>query len=115
MFVENNPLNFVDPTGHMKWSTRWHLGRGFGASLKDLALDIVGLAEFHPSNHRFYTKTIPAAWEFAQALYNGDITFSDIKNGLGSGLREEFIYPFEHLKDNYSHVIDGDPTKQEGL
>ncbi|HZG76703.1 MAG TPA: RHS repeat-associated core domain-containing protein [Paenibacillus sp.] len=85
------------------------LTAGFGKSIVDTVMDIAAL---HPSSPLYYSQTIPAAWEFAKALISEDgITLDDIK----SGLEGEFIYPFEHLIDNYNRVFNGNPTREEAF
>ncbi|NOV01566.1 hypothetical protein [Paenibacillus planticolens] len=104
--MASSMFNPIKQTGTISWSKPLYLAKGFGASILESAKEMPLLL---PTNPAFYTETLPAAWEFGKALYNRDITLKDIK----SAVSDELIYPFEHVINNFNHVFNEDPTKEE--
>lgn len=100
-YVENNPLIYVDPTGHMSFKTYWYISRGS----QDGFLNIAGST----ASALFKSQTYKSIYGVGKGLYNGNISLGDLGNAFGSA----FIEPFNYLIDHADHIFNGNPSKDE--
>ncbi|WP_415839583.1 RHS repeat domain-containing protein [Paenibacillus tarimensis] len=92
----NNPVNDVDPTGHMSW---WQVD--------DLAKRII--SSLGSIKDLFSWSTLDTLWETIKAVYKGKISLRDIaRQAAGSELQ-----PFNYLIRNTNHVWKGKPSDKE--
>lgn len=96
-YVYNNPLKYVDPTGHIAWYQYYHLAKGIGSSVVG---SLAGL---------FDPKTYTAIYEVGKAVATGSISFKELANAVGASAAEPFKYLFKHSK----HIWQGNPTNAE--
>lgn len=97
VYVTNNPLKYIDPTGNMKWSQIDDLAYGVKDSVGDT---IEGL---------FSWDTYLGMWELGKAICNGDLSASE----LISSIAQSAIEPVTHVWNNADDVFLGDPCDEE--
>lgn len=110
----NNPnvkIGFAVPVAIMVG-----VGDGIVSQLIDEGSDIVKTVwSVTPINPKYWTETLPESYKLGVAIANGDITFDDIKESLGEGLAEEYIVPFETIKQLSDKVFSGKATYEESV
>ncbi|MFD2503154.1 polymorphic toxin-type HINT domain-containing protein [Paenibacillus septentrionalis] len=96
-YVENNPLRYVDPTGHMKWTQIDDLGKGIYDAL---AGTVKGIFSFD---------TYKGLYDLGKALYNKTISLTE----LGKTVVGAAVEPYKYIVNNTKHVFGGKPTDKE--
>ncbi|WNQ12224.1 polymorphic toxin-type HINT domain-containing protein [Paenibacillus aurantius] len=119
-YVQNNPLKYIDPSGHkimedsgggggtsvlsqytISWGTAANVTFGAGSYLWNYAIDAA--TQFAKK------ETYTGMWEFTKAVVNGDISVVDIIEGMG----EDFARPFQYLYQNFDRIWSNQGTYQE--
>ncbi len=97
-YANNNPVMYVDPTGHMAWNQVYYLGKGIVLSVKDTLKDII--------------QSPKALWEAGKAIANGKLKIGSLKNAILSSVKGT-VKPFNYIKDHSNKVWTKDPTNKE--
>lgn len=100
-YVQNNPLMYVDPTGHMSFKTYWYISRGSQDWFISNSINSVKSV--------FDGDTYLNIFNLGKSLVNGTVSIKELAGVLG----EEAIQPFKYLKEHEDHIFNGRPTKDE--
>ncbi|WP_233516744.1 deaminase domain-containing protein [Paenibacillus curdlanolyticus] len=71
------------------------------------------ISSINVTSPKYYTETIPAIYSFAKAIVKGDITWEDIKDSFTGSMREQFVTPFQDIKNNYQKIVNGTASYEE--
>lgn len=93
-YCGNNPVIYIDPTGHMKICQIDDLGRG--------------LLESGGETIRALLATPGALWELYQAIRNHQLSLEDLAQALGDAGRD-LVEPIRYVVGNSGKVIHNDP------
>lgn len=94
-YAYNNPVMYIDPTGHLALWQIDNLLSGIAMSGKDTLQDLL--------------KTPGALYELVFGIMKGKISFTDIASSMGASLSG----PFEYLYKNTKKVFAGNPSDAE--
>jgi len=97
LYVENNPLIYLDPTGQMKLTQIDDLGTGLYDSLKGM---ITGI---------FSISTYRGLYQMGKALYKGEISLVDI----GKSVVSSTFGPYVYVAKNTGPVFGGHPSNSQ--
>jgi RHS repeat-associated protein len=86
-YVGNNPLIYVDPSGHMQLNQIDSLLNGIAKSGYDAVKDLINTPE--------------ALWQLLYGMATGSIGFSDLAKAMGSSI----VGPIDYLIDNFKSAI----------
>ncbi len=96
VYALNNPVNYVDPTGHMSW---WQVD--------DLAMGMI--SSLGSIKDLFSWSTLDTLWDTIKAIFKKKISLKQLaKEAIGS-----VVEPFAYLIKNTKYVWKGDPSNKE--
>ena len=101
-YCNNNPVNYVDPSGNMYYTTQTDdLIKGIGKNLKGQAKSLLNIAE-----------TLDLVSNLAHAIFHGDISVPELAKILGKGIIEPYQYLCKHISvlKPFSYNTDGEVT-----
>jgi uncharacterized protein RhaS with RHS repeats len=112
-YVSNNPINYIDPTGHCKEVTsRLNKYRIASVGLIDYGLDSI-----FDGNIVDKTKAsigaVKGIIDLAKELYNNKVSFAELKQLLGNKATDAIIGGLLYVKDNYKIMGKGITTTEE--
>ena len=96
-YAQNNPLYYVDPSGHMTWKAWWYVNRGEQDEFVSQGWNSVKAI--------FQKQT----YQVIRAISRGEISIRDIAEAFGNDLARAIKYQADH----YKHINYGKPTKDE--
>jgi len=96
-YVTNNPINYIDPTGNMKWSQTDDLVLGIKDSVGETIENLTSW------------ETYQGLWQLGVAIYKGDLSASE----LISSIAQSAIEPVTYVWNNADDVFLEDPCDEE--
>ncbi|MEK3885817.1 polymorphic toxin-type HINT domain-containing protein, partial [Paenibacillus sp. PL2-23] len=96
-YVHNNPMLYVDPSGHIAWNQWDDLALGVYDTLKGTVEEFLSW------------ETYVGLYQFGQAIYNGKIGLQDLVSALGSSAKDKINY----FSKNTIPIFTGNPTDKE--
>lgn len=90
------------------------IGDGVVSQLASDGMDMLNAAAaFNPLTSTFWRETVPNFTALVTGIGNGKITASSLFEGLKESVKQEFVEPFQYIKNNYNRVVNLQASYEE--